>query len=156
MSATPEFEMSSQYTYISAAMAEGLEEIMKQDYAINADRIPRGVLVEAGNLFEKALRVVNEEITSTEDVTAWLMVLDHLRALNPAKYPPQDMERKVLYQDVRNLASLIENFGLPKIPKDQREYVPILQKFFALLTETGENAVYTHHMSGKWGKYVYS
>jgi len=157
MSRLPEVELSSQYTYLSAAMAEGLEKIMEQDYAIKSKEIPKAVLSDAKELFNYAISVMNNQNQHPKEVTGWIMVLDHLRKINPKKYEG-DIKRKVIYQDVRNLASLLDNLGkLEEIPEDQREYVPVLKKFFELLSETGENARYQEVMGGKPSrKYIYS
>ncbi len=150
MSSFPRYDLSSQYTSVSATMAEGLEEVMKKDYSIAPKRIPLGVLGEAQELFETAI----QKPSSVKEMTTRLMVLDHLRAINPARYA-QDKEEILLFRDVRNLASLLKDFEkLKTVPEYQREFVPMLQRFFGLLSNTGEDAIYAHHMSGEYnGKY---
>lgn len=159
MSATPEFEMSSEYTYVAAAMTEGLERIMNQGFH-TLGTISPGILTEAKGLFSKAINVINgEERTIPEEATAYAMVVNHLRDANPKRYETvKPEESRMLYKkDIRSLASLIDNLGLLRVPEDQRGDVPILQRFFALLTETGENSRYQEVMSGKApDRYVYS
>ncbi len=155
MSRFPRVELSSGYTFVSAAMKEGLEKIIGQDYAAPQKIISQVVLSDAQQLFDYAMKVINGQSVTPKESTGWLIVLDHLRATNPQKY--KDKDNRLLYQDVRNLVSLMDNLRrLEKVPEDQRRYVPVLQRFFELLSQTGENARYGQHMSGEYtGKYSY-
>jgi hypothetical protein len=138
-------EMSAEYSSCSAVMAELLGEIAGQDYSIPKGRIPLGILDGAKELFGLAINVMNgQPINPVEEATAYALVIEHLRKTDPKKYDGQGFEKsRLLYRrDIRSLASLLDNLGLPKVPEDQREYVPILQKFFKLLLETGD---------GGWG-----
>ena len=162
MSSIPMGELSTHYTYIGEAMSFGVRKIIDDDYVIE-NKIPINVLRSAKELFEATIKVIDEIPPSTKEATACLMVLDHLREANPNKYPneinPDNIgcSHKLIYQDVRNLASLVDNLGkLKRIPTDQREDCKTLQKLFILIAETGEREACEKQTSGNYtGRYDY-
>lgn len=152
------FDLSEQYIYVSRAMSEGIEEITKRDYAIN-NQIPEGVLKIAKELFTGVVNTINEspffQVQYSREATAYRMILDHLMKADPKRYwSAKDTE---LHQEVRNLASLLDNLEkLQLVPKDQRECCLTLQKFFGLLSKTGERNLTSVRANGKLkGEYPY-
>jgi hypothetical protein len=145
MSSFPRHDLSSHYKCCSGLMNSSLKKIIQQDYVVTG-KIQPGVLSDAQELFGYGMKLINGQPLTSKESTAWLMILDHLEKIDPKKYKYNTRNHLQIRRDVRNLASLLNNIGeLEQIPEDQREYVSILQKFFELLSITGEEATSEHN-----------
>jgi hypothetical protein len=153
MSSIPKYELSTKYTYIGAAMSYGIREIIETDYIID-NKIPINVLKDATELFDSAIRVINDIPPSTREAVSWSMLSDHLRLANQ-EY--RNVDRGLINKKIRSLASLVDNLGkLREIPEDQKEDCETLQKLFRLISETGEKEVCEKQTSGRYtGRYEY-
>jgi hypothetical protein len=141
---SPGFVNSSHWTYIAAAMAEGLDKAADKSET-SSDLFPGSVLQAAHEFFQ----TVSDAVENRNPANAAAMAANYFIAAQALRsIGPERESRKELKNVLQNYAKIVESLDTPhRMNGEETRYAKDLSRFFRCIAENGEMEAYEQHVS---------